>query len=344
MILAFIKELIHQLPRRFILKLLLGSALGVMQVVQDMQLGCPNDKLVIVFFANVIGTFFIWSGSEATAFVISKKYNWQTEPVKKALIMVLCNIAYLNICLVIIFFTISRVTGREVQWQYFLDTLFTTLLITTIINLIFVIIDIYKYWKSTIYEIEMLKQENLRSQLESLKNQVNPHFLFNSLNTLISVIDEDPEVAKTFTQNLSQVYRYILQAKEKDTIALGEELQFIKSYNYLLKIRYNENLHFKIDVSKSYDDTSIPTLVLQMLIENCIKHNIISAAKPLHVHIYVEHDKYIAVSNNLQLKKIQVESNKVGLKNIMERYKLLGKHDIEIIQSDTHFTVLLPLI
>jgi len=329
----------------FFLKILLGVFLGSLMSISDWFSGCNSTQIYILNFAGcVVCSYLIWSGSAFIGEITDFRLNWEIEGLKKAILLLALNVVYISICLLLVMKSLEWVKGSDypsyVYWESFIYGIF----VTTVINLVYISKSIFSFWKHTKYENEVLKQENLKSQLESLKNQVNPHFLFNSLNTLISIIDDEPETAKNYTQNLSQVYRYILQAKEKDLVSLKEELEFTKAYDYLLKIRYGDNLHFQLDIPTEYLHFKTPTLVLQMLVENAIKHNVISQSKPLTIRIFVDEMNILIVSNNYQPKKLNIESDKVGLKNIADRFRILEGKEIEVIQNEAYFRVKLPLI
>ena len=199
-------------------------------------------------------------------------------------------------------------------------------------------------WKFQFRLNEQLKNQQIKTQYEVLQNQMSPHFLFNSLNTLASIIPEDSGAAVSFTEKLSEVYRYILNNKERELVSLEEELDFVKSYLFLLRMRYPDNLSFDFKVEARYYDMTIPPLTLQMLVENAIKHNVVSKTKPLHIDIYVENGKSVIVKNNLQKKEIADSSTRTGLENIRKRYDILGNKKIDVITSATNFMVAVPLI
>jgi sensor histidine kinase YesM len=198
-------------------------------------------------------------------------------------------------------------------------------------------------WKDTVLESEDLKKINLQNQLDSLKNQVKPHFLFNSLNSLIALIDEDKTRAKKFVEELSKVYRYLLQSNEAEVSSLAKELAFVRAYYYLLKTRYEEGLNLEIDVNAEAEKLLLPSLALQILLENAVKHNTLDASRPLQIKI-IARDHQLEVSNNLQKKTQFVPSNKVGLANIQSKYKLLNQPDIDVRETSGEFKVTLPLI
>ena len=214
----------------------------------------------------------------------------------------------------------------------------------TIVSLAYEAFYFFDQWKEQFRVNEQLKNQQIRTQYEVLQNQMSPHFLFNSLNTLATIIPEDAEVAVSFTEKLSEVYRYILQNKDRELVDLKEEVDFVKSYLFLLRMRYPDNLSFDFDIDKKYHGLTIPPLTLQMLIENAIKHNVVSKSKPLHIDIYIENGKSVIVKNNLQRKESLAKSTKTGLENIRSRYRILGGKEIDVITSASNFMVAVPLI
>jgi two-component system LytT family sensor kinase len=179
--------------------------------------------------------------------------------------------------------------------------------------------------------------------LNALRTQVNPHFLFNNLNTLCSLIPENPEHAVDFVQQLSKVYRHILEVKDEKTISLKEELDVLHAYTFLLKTRFDKNLTVNITIPSEKLQQHIVPLSLQILMENAIKHNIVSSDKPLLIDVFTVNGSLV-VSNNLQMKNQVNESTGIGLDNIRNRYKLLSAIPVKVTASDSNFTVSIPLI
>ena len=198
--------------------------------------------------------------------------------------------------------------------------------------------------KLSLLEAEQLKRANVQAQLDTLKSQVNPHFLFNSLNTLSSIIPEDQPKAVDFVQKLSKVYRYILEIRDQEAISLEEELECLDAYCFLLKSRFGENIMIDIDIDPALYQNRIVPLTLQILLENAVKHNIISRAKPLKVEIFNEKNSLLIIRNNLQIKDQVIHSTKTGLQNIKDRYRLLSDKDVKIMVTDKYFTVSVPII
>jgi sensor histidine kinase YesM len=236
----------------------------------------------------------------------------------------------------------------------------SALLMSSFIIILYEALSFYLLLQRATAEKADLERKNVESQLEGLRNQVNPHFLFNSLNTLIYLIPEDPNKAVRFVQQLSKVYRYVLESRDTKVIPLSEELDYLQSYVYLLKERFGENLEVRLSDLNAIKGLAIVPLSLQMLFENAIKHNVISTEKPLTIEVFAEHTApkipingvkpdsagcpTLIVRNNLQRKNQIMDSTGVGLENIRARYHMLTERNVETIVSHEYFTVALPLI
>ncbi len=202
----------------------------------------------------------------------------------------------------------------------------------------------YHRWKESLNEAERLKREFVQAQLDGLKSQVNPHFLFNSLNTLVYIIPEDPDKAVEFVQKLAKVYRYILEIQERRLIPLWEEMEFLESFMFLHKERFCDNLRLSIDIPKADRNYLIVPLSLQLLFENAIKHNIISREKPLSISLKIEAGKRLVIRNTLQLRSNPEPGTKTGLANIKNRYEYFSDQPVLVEQTEQEFIVSLPLI
>lgn len=199
-------------------------------------------------------------------------------------------------------------------------------------------------WKMLFRESEDLKKQNSNSQFLFLREQIKPHFLFNSLNTLSALIVTDPPKAELYVEEMSTVYRYLLTKNEKVLTTLGEELSFLDSYLLLLKVRFEDSLNVEINTAENLTDYLLPPFVLQLLIENAVKHNVISTDHPLTIKIFTDKDKRLHVENNLQLKSRVHPSEQKGLMNIQSRYALLNQENgFVVCREDAHFRVTIPL-
>ncbi|MEM6767818.1 MAG: histidine kinase [Bacteroidota bacterium] len=192
-------------------------------------------------------------------------------------------------------------------------------------------------------QAERQAKENILSRYETLKNQVNPHFLFNCLNTLSSLIYEDPTTAETFVSRLTKVYRYVLDQREEITVMLEEEITCMKHYVFLQQVRFSDRLSLTLEIPSISSEFFIPPLTLQMLVENAIKHNIVSKEFPLHIHVY-EEKSYLVVKNSFQPRTEKVTSTGMGLQNLRERYAFLSDEQPSFYQEEGHYYAKVPLL
>jgi len=199
-------------------------------------------------------------------------------------------------------------------------------------------------WRKSELESEQLQKENTRSQLMTLKNHLDPHFLFNNLNILSSLMDKDLELSKSYLDKFAEVYRQILKTEYSDLTTVEEELKLIESYIYLLKIRFKDQVFFNIDIEKSKNLKALPPLTMQMLIENAIKHNMATVERPITINIYTQADTLI-VENNLQKKKyLEREREATGIENIKKRFAFFTDKTVAVKETDAIFSVTVPLI
>ncbi|GFZ77785.1 histidine kinase [Aquaticitalea lipolytica] len=199
-----------------------------------------------------------------------------------------------------------------------------------------------RYQKNKIKEQKVIAG-TASAKFDALKNQLDPHFLFNSLNVLTSLIEENPDSAQKFTTSLSKVYRYVLEQKNKDLVTVDEELDFARTYMSLLKMRFEDSIVFEIPEKANDPESKVVPLSLQLLLENAVKHNMVTTSKPLHIKIY-EHNGNLVVENNLQTKQIVKKSSGVGLENIKQRYQLLTTRIVNINQQADSFAVAIPML
>ena len=192
--------------------------------------------------------------------------------------------------------------------------------------------------------MERTEKSKIQAELDVLKNQIDPHFIFNSLNTLSYLISQDQQSAKRFNDTLAKVYRYILIKKEKDLVQLKEEIEFAMNFFYLLKIRYQQGLVMKIEINNIVSENYLlPPLSIQILIENAIKHNHFTEKNPLRIEVKVI-EEYVTVTNNRHIKQFEIQSSQIGLKNLSERYKLITNSVISVTDNKDYFKVTLPIL
>ncbi|WP_339627619.1 2TM domain-containing protein [uncultured Maribacter sp.] len=278
---------------------------------------------------------------------ISKIYSWDKQTQKRLWFGALGSIA-----LTVLAFAVVRWFTEVVLFGMDFNTFITTekseyyiyaLVITLIVSLFLHAFYFYKALQDTKVKEQKIIAGSASAKFDALKNQLDPHFLFNSLNVLTSLIEEDPVQAQKFTTSLSKVYRYVLEQKSKNLISVDEELQFAKTYVRLLKMRFEDSIIFEIPDKALNPEAKIVPLSLQLLLENAVKHNVVTSSKPLHIKIF-EEDGYLYVTNNLQEKQVVKKSSGVGLQNIRQRYAILTKKEMQIFKTAKEFKVRLPML
>ncbi len=248
----------------------------------------------------------------------------------------------LSFCIPLVYYNLTLGHGQikpEIPYRSFL---YISVILAIFFITIFEGIDFFIHWKKYIIRSEQIEKANLLAKYETLRNQLNPHFLFNGLNTLISFIETQDMRAAGFAQNLADFLKYLLTYNKQELITVEDELVVVNQYVYLQSARFEGDLFVSIDIAGRYMKMQIPPLSLQMLVENAIKHNKISAACKLHIDIY-EDNGYLYVKNNVQLKD-KVESAHVGLENIRGRYKLFTDKEIQVVETKSDFIVGFPLL
>ena len=301
----------------------------------------PFDK----YLFTIVIAFLFFESIYRVNEILDKKIKWEIKPYKRFLVQWTLTLA-IGLLFAIVMRWIVVLIFISFTYVNLLDEIILiifVLLISTTVTVVDLSMFLLEKWRFSLAELERFKKENAEFQFESLRAQVNPHFLFNSLNTLSSLIFLDQQKAESFVRELSDVYRYILENKDRELVTLKKELEILKSYVYLILLRFDQNLSVSIDVENGNDNMLIPPLTLQMLVENATKHNIVSKKKPLNIKIFTA-DDYIVVSNNLQKKEITDYSSKLGLENIKSRYGFMTDKKVEIIESSDEFLVKVPLI
>ena len=296
-------------------------------------------------FGWVIGFTFL-GGHTIIGYFTEKKLDWTKNPKKANIISLLLYIVFGVIVCPILSYGFDRfvleMSGQDLIMNVIIMSLIMFSLDMIAIS-VFYSTYLTKYWIKFIEKNEELKRENLLAKYEALKNQVNPHFLFNSLNTLSGVVEQKPELSTAFIKKLSDIYRYVLEQSDKELTSIHDEMKFVEDYIFLSKMRFGEALIFN-SVLPTNSNIHVVPLGLQMLVENAIKHNIISDDMPLKIEIGIE-DGFVLLKNNIQTKTTIVSDKKPqGLESLKKRYSYLSGSSIEIIKSDSEFIVKLPII
>lgn len=294
-------------------------------------------------YAFSVGLAF-WTGNWAISVFTGQKLNWKKNPVNANLIALSIFFVYGILVSILLAFLFEKYLFKN-KGEGFSEAVMINSFINLAIDLVFVSIFysgyLVRYWQKSLQNEEELKRENLKARYEALNNQLNPHFLFNSLNTLCGIVESDQESATEYIKKLSDTYRYVLEQRDKELVPVEEELRFINDYLYMVRARHGIGLVVNINLSDI--NALIAPLGLQMLIENSIKHNVITDDEPLIIDISSEND-YVIVSNNLRPKKVIQDHQPMGLENLKNRYAYLADKEVTIEVNDHNFTVKIPMI
>lgn len=282
--------------------------------------------------------------------LLNKKISWQsntslrfiTEFMTVFLIMSAVGTTLLTI-------VVHFYTGTPVSEVYpiFKETYIRLWILLAVLSLTYSVLSMltysfYHYNEGQLKEVRIDRRQ-LKLQFEALRNQLSPHYLFNSLNTISSLIHRNPDKAESYIRRLAGTYSYVLKSKDRRLVNLSDELEFVKSYYYLLRVRYEEGLVMNIDIPEELNSLKIPPLTLQILVENAVKHNAFSEKHPLAIHLGVINQSHLSISNNKTERPAEVISSKIGLKNIKQRYAFFTSQKIEI-EDKEDYRVTIPLI
>ena len=306
--------------------------------------------VAVVFLFSAMYSFILGLGNGVLNDYLNTKWDWAKQTNQRIWAGAIATVSYTIIVVLLIHYVLYIVLFKhsfavffkgELLWVHMFVITFSLGIASFFHARSFMI-----NWKAS------LKQETTQHEIvaktetakfETLKSQLDPHFLFNSLNVLTSLIGENPKQAERFTTKLSKVYRYVLEQRNKELIPLEEELRFAKTYMELLQMRFEDAVQFNIPTTVSNSDLKIVPLSLQLLLENAVKHNVVSSAKPLQIHIF-EEDVFLQIQNTVNPKEAIGKSTKVGLRNIADRYGLITDERVEIKNNNKTFTVSLPLL
>lgn len=335
------QDLKKDFPTMFGVSLIVGAFI----CVAFSSSGTPPNRMVLYSIHGSLISLFLWWGNAFIVDFLNYRYSWFEDAKIRVTFGVLGSLLFTIIGFVVIQMILMRFFyGQPIRvsiQEFRVSNLYLPIILTGFITLTAHLVAFFNEWRKAELEKEALKREHLASQFETLKSQVNPHFLFNSLNALSTLVYKDQDVAAQFIQQLSKVYRHVLETQSKEIVSLSTELKALEAYIFLIKIRFGENLNVNLEIPST--NYNIAPLALQMLVENAIKHNIVSKSKHLTIDIYKE-NQYIVVSNNLQKKKNVTDSSGIGLANIQARYQYIAKKEILIEETTEAFIVKIPLL
>ncbi|MGZ8510420.1 MAG: sensor histidine kinase [Chitinophagaceae bacterium] len=292
-------------------------------------------------------TLLTWEGNRLVEPLLQKKLPPANNKIRFLLSFFIAgNIIALVAAFVPVYFIGNII--HQYSWSENSNPLKLNVIYTSLVNLFFHLLNaiffFFREYQRQWIEAEELKRNSAQAQVQLVKSQINPHFLFNSLNVLSGMVIKDHPDANHFIEEFSKVYRYILNNQEKELVQLNSELDFIHPYIFLLNKRFDEGLTVEIDIPDQYRNYYVIPVALQMLIENAIKHNIVSRNKPLHIKIQANGNQTLVVKNNLQLRKVPEVSTRIGLQNICTRYELISGKKVIVSQTDHSFEVTIPLL
>jgi len=278
-------------------------------------------------------------------FIISGLYPFVRHMWVRLLLLIVLDILIVTGNMALVFYGFDRfhVLGYQLNHESFIFSTAIGFVVTVIGITLCETEYTFKKWKESLAVKELAELQYLQQEFENLIRQINPHFLFNNLNALSSLIGTDPLKAEYFLDELSKVYRYLMRNNEEGISSLSSEMRFIYSYMELLKIRYNESVFLIDKTTRDFDDYLLPSLSLQLLVENAVKHNIVRKNQPLYIKISIDEQRRLVVENNLQKKSAAATSNQVGLSNIAVKYKMLNQPGVIVDQDHEFFRVKLPL-
>lgn len=309
------------------------------------------ENFSLTLFISVMYSFLIGTGNGLINSFLNKNVPWSEATTKRAILSIvsilIANFILVYFCNYINFVVIQKVATTEAFFsgKYNFINWFmvnVALLISAFLHAKSFMEELKRSSKKEVVEQKLIAK-SANAQFESLKNQLDPHFLFNSLNVLSSLIDENPSQAQKFTASMSKIYRYVLEQKDKELVTIEDEIEFAKTYCGLLKTRFEDSVNFIFDVKENDLRRFVVPLSLQLLLENCIKHNLATSSKPLLIRIFTEGDT-LCIENNLQIREQIKESAGIGLANIVQRYSLLTKKNVFIEKSEDYFKVKLPIL
>ncbi|WP_420149216.1 sensor histidine kinase [Spirosoma sp.] len=288
-----------------------------------------------------------------STFIISKAVRWaisyypdveQSTQRTLTLLVVLSSLSSAAVLLDVFVYSLIPAFKTEFTWTVIRPILILTLLFDFTFCTVLSLSYAYQQWHKDQTASERLRQAAYQNQLDALKMQINPHFLFNSLTSLSSLISENKQKAGKFVDELSKVYRYLLQANDRELVSLRTEMNFIASYGNLLQTRYGPSLFITHSIDPAYSERMLIPLSLQTLVDNAIKHNVMSPGKPLLISIKTTSQGAVLVQNNLQRKVVKVETLQASLSTLRAKYQLISNVDVLVEETDEYFTVLLPLL
>ncbi len=335
-----------ELPRTIFLSIIIFIVIQILNIVLGSTFHF-DSKLLIQFGFVALYTFSL-SFANSSLFCYLDKIFIANRFSKKRVIVGFLSSFLVSLFVIFLLRIFEELLVNRNSLDYFIANEKAANYVSAIIITFVVTLSLYAFHFYKAYNENKVKEQKIiagtaNAKFESLKNQIDPHFLFNSLNVLSSLIEENPDNAQKFTTSLSKIYRYVLEQKDKDLVTVLEELNFAKTYMNLLKMRFENSISYELPDNYDNLEAKVVPLSLQLLLENTIKHNTVSEQKPLHIKIFVK-DNYLVIQNDLQKKEVLQDRQGVGLQNIISRYAILTQRKVIINQTEKEFAVQLPIL
>lgn len=339
-------KLIKEIPRAIILSIAVFLVLLVVKLLTGITIQLNEHLLVNFGYTMLYGLTLYFAN--AYLFIYLDGIFEVERFTKRRIILGFLGSFVISVFAIFILRIVEDVLIEGSSFEAFFQNETLANYVVTILITFFVTIAFHAFYFYKAYQENKVNQQKIiagtaSAQFESLKNQIDPHFLFNSLNVLSSLIEEHPENAQKFTTSLSKVYRYVLEQKDKELVSVAEEIAFAQTYMNLLKMRFENSITFEISERFDNEEAKVVPLSLQLLLENCVKHNVVSESKPLHIKISIEKGQLI-VTNNLQKKDVLSDRKGVGLENIVSRYGILTHRKVVVEASESEFKISLPIL
>jgi sensor histidine kinase YesM len=338
------KEQLNDLGFRLILIPTFGIVIPLVTGMVDHS-AFTSWQVKLSYLYTIGLAFIVWQGNRYLLFTLRSYFDWLNKPLRKILALLLAVSFYtIPISALLLTAWYHIFSNGVVNWNVVTTSTLIIMICVIFITHVYETVFLVKQAESDQLKKEQLERARAEAELEALKNQIDPHFIFNSLNTLSHLIEDNPQKARLFNDNLAEVYRYILQNKSRDLVLLREEMGFLQHYFSLLKIRFEDAVQLHIsDGGRQLDEFLIPPISLEILMENAIKHNEFSDDSPLVITVSVNEDELV-MRNDVHLKTLRKPSSKIGLQNLDERYKLIVKKPIDIKRTVQEFIVHLPIL
>jgi two-component system, LytTR family, sensor kinase len=328
--------------REYIIRFFGIIIVSAISVLVDSPYNYSETGILKSFLVALVRTALIWNGSMLIIEYATTRYSIFKETLKIITFQVIALSVFVLVVELGEIFLIEKYLNVKLTQVAKTSLIIGTFLITFMISSLYAAIAFFIQWKENLLRAQALEKANLEARYETLRNQVNPHFLFNSLNTLLMLVNDNP-LASRYVESISEIMRYMLQSRDKEAVLLRDELKIARDYVFIQQSRFGDKLRVEFDVAERFYHFAVAPLAIQMLLENTVKHNVVSRENPLTVKVYIQENNFVVIENTVKARIDRDSSTGVGLDNIRKRYLHLTGKDVVIKQDNGKFTVMLPL-